>query len=49
LKVIENIQDLSYEQVQKLFGSHLRILASAKLQQEQLYIGIPVSLLFILL
>ncbi|CEP14744.1 hypothetical protein [Parasitella parasitica] len=41
LKDIENIADLNYEQAFEQYGPRLRILASARLQEEQLFFGIP--------
>ncbi|KAI8640410.1 hypothetical protein BD408DRAFT_419851 [Parasitella parasitica] len=41
LKAIENVADLSYEQAYEQYGPRLRILASARLQHEQLFVGIP--------
>ncbi|KAK4509826.1 DNA-dependent RNA polymerase II [Mucor velutinosus] len=41
LTAIQDIADLSYDQVQERYGSSLRIIASARLQDEQLYLGIP--------
>lgn len=42
LKPIENARDLSYQEIQA-YGSSLCIVATAELQEKQLYIGIPVS------
>lgn len=46
LTAIPDIADLSYDQVQERYGPRLRIIASARLQDEQLYIGVPVSAAF---
>jgi len=47
LTAIQDIADLSYDQVQERYGSRLRIIASARLQDEQLFLGIPVSVAFV--
>ncbi|KAL9548345.1 hypothetical protein MBANPS3_005722 [Mucor bainieri] len=41
LTAIQEIADLTYDQVQERYGSRLRIIASARLQDEQLYMGVP--------
>ncbi|RCI03177.1 hypothetical protein CU098_001578, partial [Rhizopus stolonifer] len=41
LQKITNIQSLSYQQVNERYGTRLFIVGSPKLQEEQLYMGIP--------
>ncbi|OBZ87269.1 hypothetical protein A0J61_04683 [Choanephora cucurbitarum] len=41
LKLIQDIQQLSYEQVVEKYGDRLIIIASAELQEEQLYVNVP--------
>jgi hypothetical protein len=40
---IENIQQLSYSEIMQLYGNNIYVIASQKLQTEQLFVGIPVS------
>lgn len=47
MTAIQDIGDLSYDQVQERYGSRLRIIASARLQNEQLFLGVPVSMAFV--
>ncbi|KAI9271657.1 hypothetical protein BDA99DRAFT_301296 [Phascolomyces articulosus] len=40
---IDEIEELSFDKVEQLYGPRLRILADKKLQTEQLYVGTPPS------
>lgn len=46
---IDGIKDLSFEQVENMYGSRLRVVADAELQKEQLFVGLPVGLLLFFL